>query len=185
MLVNNNVRALAAAAVCVPVLILSACSSGGTVVSTMTPSMTPANTPTSSVESSQVRVESSEPAVTTADRTAATTASETKRGGYVDIQDQPGTADDFVGARKDATIDTCQVTDGKLAVKGTVTNPADSAQQYRIYVSAIDGDDTVGVAQVDVKDVKSSDSADWETNMPVNTDTVKCVLRVERFAAGA
>jgi hypothetical protein len=184
MLFDKNARALAAA-VCVPVLVLSACSSGGTSVGTTTLAMTSANTSTSSGKSAQVTVESSQPTVTSAEKTAASTATETKRGGYVDIQDQPGTADDFVGARKDATIDTCQVTDGKLDIKGTVTNPADSAQQYRIYISAIDGNDTLGVAQVNVKDVKPSDSADWETNMPVDENSVTCVLRVERFAASA
>lgn len=99
----------------------------------------------------------------------------------VDVTDQPGSVDGYVGALDDAEIKTCSVTGDGLDVAGTVTNPEQDAQDYRIYVSALDGGDTVGLVQVDVTDVEGGETAEWETSMDLDQAELDCVLRVERF----
>lgn len=99
----------------------------------------------------------------------------------VDVTDQPGSVEDYVGALDDAEIKNCSVTGDGLDAAGTVTNPEQDAQDYRIYVSALDGSDTVGLVQVDITGVEGGNTAEWETHMDLNQAELDCVLRVERF----
>lgn len=100
-----------------------------------------------------------------------------------DIQDQPGSVDGYVGASKDAKVETCDLQGGSLRVEGTVKNPESDAQDYRLYVSALENSDTVGLVQVDVTDVAPGKSVEWSTDIDYKADDLECVLRVERFDA--
>lgn len=99
----------------------------------------------------------------------------------VDVTDEPGTQDGHAGAIDDSTLDECEVTAEALVVSGTVTNPEDSPQSYRIYVSAMRKKETLGLVQVDVDSVGPGDSADWSTEIDLADPELECVLRVERF----
>lgn len=99
-----------------------------------------------------------------------------------DVTDQPGSVDGWVGALEDADIATCARQGDEWVAAGTVTNPVDDAQSYRLYVSLIDGSETRGLIQVDVPDVAAGASGDWKAAFPLPGDNFKCVLRVERFA---
>lgn len=102
---------------------------------------------------------------------------------FTNVKDPQGSVKGYVGAKSDATVDTCKVENGVLQVKGEVTNPTDKDQQYRIYVSAMkDGNTTVGVAQVDVPKVAGGKTTDWATILKLSEPNLTCMLRVERFA---
>lgn len=101
----------------------------------------------------------------------------------IEMPDQPGSVEDYAGALDDAEVETCESQDGALQVSGTVTNPESEDQDYRIYVSAMDSGDTMGIIQVDVTGVAGGDSAEWNTEFPLSGQGLDCVLRVERFAA--
>lgn len=99
----------------------------------------------------------------------------------LDIVDQPGSVEGYAGALEDSQVTTCETQDGRLVVEGTVTNPLDSAQDYRIYVSAMAGSDTRGLVQHDVTDVGPGSTADWAVTIDLSDPGLACVLRVERF----
>jgi hypothetical protein len=82
----------------------------------------------------------------------------------------------------DATVTQCDVSQAPAAFAGTVTNPADSTQTYRIYVSVLAAGATVGVTQVDVPDVAPGAEQTWSGSLKVSADNAQCVLRVERAA---
>ncbi|MGO3148395.1 MAG: hypothetical protein ACTIJ6_12060 [Leucobacter sp.] len=107
---------------------------------------------------------------------------ETANEKVVEIQDQPGSVEGYVGALEDAKVTICEMQNDVLHVAGTVQNPETDPQDYRIYVSALEGKDTVGLVQVDVLDVGGEISADWSTDIPYISEDLECVLRVERFA---
>ncbi|MPV51391.1 MULTISPECIES: hypothetical protein [unclassified Pseudactinotalea] len=99
----------------------------------------------------------------------------------VDLEEQPGSQEGYVGALGDAELATCATRDGALEVTGDVTNPQKEAQSYRIYVSAMQGSDTRGLTQVDVSAVGPGETASWEARLDLTDDDLTCVLRVERF----
>lgn len=99
----------------------------------------------------------------------------------IEIQDQPGSVEGYAGALEDSEVTSCEQRDGSLHVAGTVTNPEADTQDYRIYVSALDRDDTVGLVQLDVTGVDGGATADWSTDIAYGGDGLRCVLRVERF----
>ncbi|MCB1030503.1 MAG: hypothetical protein KDA95_04150 [Acidimicrobiales bacterium] len=101
---------------------------------------------------------------------------------FTDVRDPQGSVEDYVGAMQDAKLDACAVADGALKANGTVTNPLDEAQQYRIYVSAMEGTDTRGIVQVDLPSVEGGQSADWTAEFELADEGLSCLLRVERFA---
>ena len=100
----------------------------------------------------------------------------------VDITDQPGSVDGWVGALEDAHVATCARQGDEWIAAGTVTNPVEDAQSYRLYVSLLDGSETRGLVQVDVPDVAAGASGQWKAAFPLTGDDFTCVLRVERFA---
>lgn len=102
------------------------------------------------------------------------------RDKVIEVQDQPGSVEGFVGASEDAEVTSCEMQSGSLRVEGTVTNPESEPQDYRIYVSALESGDTVGLVQVDVPSVAESET--WSTEIAYDGDDLECVLRVERFA---
>lgn len=100
----------------------------------------------------------------------------------VDVQAEPGSVEGYTGALEDAELARCEPSDGTLQVAGTVTNPEPETQDYRIYVSAMDGGDTAGLVQVDLTGVEAGETAEWSTEMALGEAEFECVLRVERFA---
>lgn len=101
----------------------------------------------------------------------------------IEMPDQPGSVEGYEGALDDADLDTCQSQDDVLEVAGTLTNPESEEQDYRIYVSAMEGGDTQGIVQVDVSGVGGGESAEWSTEVDLSGEELECVLRVERFPA--
>lgn len=101
----------------------------------------------------------------------------------IEINDQPGSVEGYEGALDDAEMESCEVEGGSLHVSGTVTNPASEVQDYRIYVSALEGGDTQGLVQVDTLGVEGGETAEWSTDIDLSGDEFECVLRVERFAS--
>ncbi len=92
----------------------------------------------------------------------------------------PGTLADFVGAKADVHDTSCKQDGGSWNANGTVTNPTNSAVRYRIYVSFLDGDTTVGLAEANVAKVGPKKSAEWQQGVKVASDNLRCILRVER-----
>ena len=112
------------------------------------------------------------------------TASEQAEGGITDIVDTPGSGEGLVGALADAEVKTCELAGDHWDVAGTVTNSSEGPASYRIYVSLLtEGGDTRSLTQVDVEPVDPGASADWETTVAVQDETLDCVLRVERYAS--
>ena len=114
---------------------------------------------------------------------------ETVQGGaeeaakVIELTDQPGSVEDYVGALEDVEVETCSAGGGGLDVAGSVTNPVSDTQDYRIYVSAMSANDTEGLVQVDIPDVSGGDTVEWSTHMKLPQEALECVLRVERFPA--
>lgn len=103
-----------------------------------------------------------------------------------DIVDTPGSGEGLVGALADSTTTTCALDGTSWTVEGTVTNPSADAASYRIYVSLLAGSgETRALQQVNVDAVAPAASAPWAASIPVPDDGLSCVLRVERYPAGA
>ncbi|MFA7498832.1 MAG: hypothetical protein WCY76_09100 [Leucobacter sp.] len=100
----------------------------------------------------------------------------------VDIADQPGSVDGFAGALEDVVVETCEAQGAGWFASGTVTNPTDTAQSYRLYVAFSENRDTIGLVQVDVPEVAAGESATWDAEAQVAGEGIDCALRVERFA---
>lgn len=92
----------------------------------------------------------------------------------------PGTLADFVGAKADVHDTTCKQHGGSWEADGVVSNPTDSSVRYRIYVSFLSGDTTVGLAEANLGKVGPSKSAHWQQSVKVASDNLRCILRVER-----
>ncbi len=125
-------------------------------------------------------------ALTLAGCTGTTGVTETPTAAPTDvteITDQPGSVEGWVGALEDASTTQCARDGGNWVAAGTVTNPTDAAQSYRLYVSAMDGTQTRGLIQVDVPDVAAGASGEWKAEFPLEGEKFDCVLRVERFAS--
>lgn len=99
----------------------------------------------------------------------------------VDITEQQGSVEEFVGALEDAETDRCEAAEGGWVGEGTVTNPTGAAQSYRLYVAFTENGDTRGLVQVDVESVPAGESAPWRAEADLSGDGLQCVLRVERF----
>lgn len=102
-------------------------------------------------------------------------------GSYVDVTDQQGSIEEFVGASDDAEVVRCEGVDGGWVSEGTVTNPTDAAQSYRLYVAFNENQDTQGLVQVDIVDVAAGATEQWSVEAPLTSDDLSCLLRVERF----
>ena len=95
----------------------------------------------------------------------------------------PGTLTGYEGARSDVHDTTCAA-DGKAwTARGKVTNSASSNARYRIYVSFLHGDTTVGIAETAAGPVKAAATTAWDAKVKVHTEGLRCILRVERSTA--
>lgn len=102
---------------------------------------------------------------------------------YVEITDQQGSVEGYVGALEDAVINRCELAGDGWISEGTVTNPTESEQSYRIYVAFNENRDTHGLVQIDLTSVPAEASQHWKVEAPIPGDDLTCVLRVERFTA--
>jgi hypothetical protein len=97
---------------------------------------------------------------------------------------QPGTADDFEGARDDVTSESCTREEGQWLTSGTVRNSGDQPSDYRIYTTFNDDDgDLRALVQTDVNDVAPGAQAEWQNGAFLPEENVTCILRVERISA--
>ncbi len=92
----------------------------------------------------------------------------------------PGTLANFVGAHEDVHDTTCKRDGASWNANGMVTNPTAKGVQYRIYVSFLNGDTTVGLAEVNVGKVDAKKSQGWNQGVKVSGKDLRCILRVER-----
>lgn len=105
-----------------------------------------------------------------------------RQSSFVQITDQQGSVEGFVGASDDAELDRCEAANDGWLAEGTVTNPTEVAQAYRIYVAFNKNRDTQGLVQVDLESVAAGESASWKAEAPISGQKLQCILRVERFA---
>ena len=92
----------------------------------------------------------------------------------------PGTLANFVGAKADVHDTKCKQDGAWWNAGGSVTNPTAAAVKYRIYVSFLNGDTTVGLAEVNVGKVGPKQSENWQQGVKVAGKDLRCILRVER-----
>ena len=98
-------------------------------------------------------------------------------------QNTPGTLVNFVGAKLDAHDTSCKADGAKWSATGTVTNSSKKPAHYRIYVSFLQGDTTVGLSQSDFSPVASGATRDWSGSVKTSGKDLRCILRVERADA--
>ncbi len=121
-------------------------------------------------------------AATPASSTAAKTASTTQP--FVsNSQNTPGTLANFVGAHTDVHDTTCKAAGSEWTAAGSVTNPTAAPVKYRIYVSFLNGDTTVGLAEVNIADVGPKRTERWVEDVKLTGKDLRCILRVERADA--
>ncbi|MEO6468379.1 MAG: hypothetical protein ABIP21_04705 [Acidimicrobiia bacterium] len=92
----------------------------------------------------------------------------------------PGTLANFVGAKDDVHDTTCKQDGAGWNAGGMVTNSTAAAVKYRIYVSFLNGDTTVGLAEVNVGKVDPKQTTKWTQTVKVDGRDLRCILRVER-----
>lgn len=103
-----------------------------------------------------------------------------KADGPISVSTPAGGDGEYVGARGDVQLLSCQGSASGGTATGDVTNPEDKKQDYRIYVSAIADGTTLAVTQVDVSGVAPDGTTGWEAELGTVDDDITCVLRVER-----
>ncbi|MGO1543842.1 MAG: hypothetical protein ACTHXA_05810 [Gulosibacter sp.] len=116
------------------------------------------------------------------DGNSETGTEETAAGSYVEVTDQQGSIEEFVGASEDAEVERCETGNGGWISEGTVTNPTEDAQSYRLYVAFNENRDTEGLVQVDIESVAAGATESWQVEAPIDGEDLDCVIRVERFA---
>ena len=95
----------------------------------------------------------------------------------------PGTLSDFVGAKNDVHDVKCERVGASWDAAGKLTNPTTAAVKYRVYVSFMSGDTTVGITEFDSGRVAPKATEPFQSGVKVDGDDLRCVLRVERTAA--
>lgn len=122
------------------------------------------------------------PEETATDGEEATTEAAEQIEQHVEFTIHPGSATDgFVGALADATVSTCEAGEGVWNFAGTVVNPTEDTQSYRLYATLNTADNvTAALVQIDVNEVAAVATADWSGTAPVEGE-LTCSLRVERF----
>jgi hypothetical protein len=95
----------------------------------------------------------------------------------------PGSLRGLVGGRADVHDTSCTSAGGAWKAAGKVTNPTASAVNYRIYVSFLQGDTTVGITEADRGPVAPKATTAWAADVRVPTPGLRCILRVERAPA--
>ena len=114
-------------------------------------------------------------------KNAATTRT-TKPAFVANTQNTPGTLENFVGAHADIRDTKCVSSAKGWTATGTAKNPTTQTMQYRIFVSFLDGDTTVGIAETDVR-ARGRATTDWTATVGADGKDLRCILRVERARA--
>ena len=110
------------------------------------------------------------------------TTTTTKPAFVANTKNTPGTLKDFVGAHSDVSDTKCVSGAKGWTATGKAKNPTKTKVQYRIFVSFLAGDTTVGIAQTDVK-AKAGATTAWTASVGASGKDLRCILRVERAAA--
>jgi hypothetical protein len=119
-----------------------------------------------------------------AERAAAkSTTSSTTLPFESNAQHTPGTLADFVGAKDDVHDVKCERTGGSWNSAGRLTNPTNQSVKYRVYVSFLSGDTTVGLTEFDSGRVAAKATEPFQSGVKVDGSDLHCVLRVERTTA--
>ncbi len=119
-----------------------------------------------------------------AKRTAATKAASSTTVPFVSATTHsPGSLHGLEGGRADVHETSCTSSGGGWKATGKVTNPTSRAVDYRIYVSFLLGDTTVGITEADRGPVASHATATWAAHLATPTPGLRCILRVERADA--
>ena len=129
---------------------------------------------------------SSDPGKDAAKKTAAAktkTTSTTVPQFTANTKNTPGTLKDFVGTKADVHDTKCSKNNAFWNAAGKVTNSSKHPARYRIYVSFLKGDTTVGLTQVDVPPLKAKATTDWDAGVKIAGTDLRCILRVERAEA--
>lgn len=100
--------------------------------------------------------------------------------GNYKVSTPPGASKGYVGAAQDVKVSTCVSNKSTTLFNGTVTNPTDAVQSYRIYVAVTLKGATVGIDEVDVNTVAARTTNKWSGGLATGADGATCVLRVER-----
>jgi hypothetical protein len=100
-----------------------------------------------------------------------------------DSQHTPGTLADFVGAKGDAHDVKCARQGAYWNATGKLTNPTQQAVKYRVYISFMSGDTTVGLTEFNSGRVAPKGTDVFHTGVKVQGTDLQCVLRVERADA--
>ena len=111
------------------------------------------------------------------------TTSTTQPSFVANTQNTPGTLKDFVGAKSDARNTACKADGAKWVATGQVTNSSKHPSHYRIYVSFLQGDTTVGLSQSDFSPVAPGATHAWSGSVKTSGKDLRCILRVERSDA--
>ena len=114
---------------------------------------------------------------------AAKAASATTASLVTATKHTPGSLRELVGGRADVHDTSCTTADGTWKAAGKVTNPTATAASYRIYVSFLQGDTTVGITEADRGPVAPHATTAWAAEVRVPTPGLRCILRVERADA--
>lgn len=118
-----------------------------------------------------------------AKRAASRQTTSTTAASFVDATTHtPGTLKHYEGARSDVHDTACAADGGSWSAKGKVTNSTPTAARYRIYVSFLSGDTTVGITETAAGPVKAGATADWSAKVKGDEAGLRCILRVERAA---
>lgn len=95
----------------------------------------------------------------------------------------PGSLAGFVGAKGDAHDVKCTHDGGTWSADGKLTNSTKQPVRYRVYVSFLTGDTTVGLAEFNSGTVAAKATAPLHAAVKVDGTDLQCVLRVERADA--
>lgn len=94
--------------------------------------------------------------------------------------DEPVTEDgstpgDLKRSNAVVNINTCDSSGGVVTAEGTVRNPNQDTQSYRVAITVLDGDATKASQSFEVLDLGSNETHDWELEMPVQDGDYECI----------
>lgn len=110
-------------------------------------------------------------------------SSSTTQPFVANTKNTPGTLKNFVGAHADVHDTSCKQGAGSWVAHGKLTNSSKTRASYRVYVSFLNGDTTVGLSQTDVTSVAPGATQDWTGSVNASGKDLRCILRVERAPA--
>ena len=111
---------------------------------------------------------------------SASASTSTTQPFVANTKNTPGTLKGFVGAKADVHDTTCARDGVEWNAHGLVTNPTAKSVKYRIYVSFLNGDTTIGLAEANVPNIGAKQTGKWQQSIKVDGDGLRCILRVER-----